>query len=149
MLSLHQQFAAGSLSYAYSVHDGILFFRRHYYISPHSSLKSTQLHKFHATPLAGHIGVKRTLVHLSFVFFWPHMRRDIEKFIAACLICQQTKYSTQPPAGLLQPLSVPSLVWEEVTMDFITGLPPSRGLAVILVVVDWLTKFVHFGHLPT
>lgn len=33
-------------------------------------------------------------------------------------------------------------------MDFITGLPISRGQYAILVVVDRLTKFAHFGPLP-
>ena len=33
-------------------------------------------------------------------------------------------------------------------MDFITGLPVSRGFSVILVVVDCLTKSAHFGSLP-
>ena len=34
-------------------------------------------------------------------------------------------------------------------MDFIIGLPPSKGLSVILVIVDHLTKFAYFGALPT
>ncbi|KAL9432323.1 hypothetical protein AB3S75_027361 [Citrus x aurantiifolia] len=76
------------------------------------------------------------------------MRHDVEKFIRECLICQQTKYSTQAPVGLLQPLPIPNMVWDEVTMDFITGLPLSKGFSVILVVVDRLTKFAHFGPLP-
>jgi hypothetical protein len=46
--------------------------------------------------------------------------------------------------GLLQPLSIPSQHWEEVSMDFITGLPKSEGKSVIMVIVDRLTKYAHF-----
>ena len=46
--------------------------------------------------------------------------------------------------GLLQPLSIPSQRWEEVSMDFITGLPKSEGKSVIMVIVDRLTKYAHF-----
>ncbi|KAL8091541.1 hypothetical protein AgCh_033970 [Apium graveolens] len=149
LVELHNMLKAGTLSCAYSTHDGILLFRQRYYIGNLSQLKPRLLHEFHATPLAGHSGIKRILVRLSSVVFWPNMRRDVEKYIAACLVYQQTKYSTQAPAGLLQPLPVPNLVWDELTMDFITGLPSSRGFTVILVVVDRLTKFAHFGPLPT
>lgn len=98
--------------------------------------------------MAGHAGIKKTSVRLSFTFFWPKMRKDVEQHVAACLVCQQIKYSTQAPAGLL-PLHVPSLVWDELTMDFITRLPLSRGFEVTLVVVDRLSKSAHFGALSS
>ena len=63
-------------------------------------------------------------------------------------MCQSTKYSTQKPAGLLQPLPVPSQVWEYVSMDYITGLPQSRWYTTIMVVVDRLSKYAHFSPLP-
>jgi hypothetical protein len=47
-------------------------------------------------------------------------------------------------SGLLQPLSIPSQCWEEVSMDFIIGLPNSKGKSVIMVIVDRLTKYAHF-----
>ncbi|GKB82655.1 ty3-gypsy retrotransposon protein [Tanacetum coccineum] len=77
------------------------------------------------------------------------MRKSVEEFIKQCVVCQQTKYSADAPGGYLQPLPTPSAVWEDVSMDFITGLPASRGITVILVVVDRLTKYAHFGTLPT
>jgi hypothetical protein len=46
--------------------------------------------------------------------------------------------------GLLQPLSIPSQLWEEVSVDFITGLPKSEGKSVIMMIVDRLTKYTHF-----
>ncbi|GJT28501.1 ty3-gypsy retrotransposon protein [Tanacetum coccineum] len=77
------------------------------------------------------------------------MRRSIEEFIKKCLVSQQTKYSKQASGGLLQPMPIPTVVWEDVSMDFVTGLPVFKGLTVILVVVDRFTKYAHFGTLPT
>jgi transposase InsO family protein len=49
------------------------------------------------------------------------------------------------PAGMLQPLSVPDWKWEDISMDFITGLPTTRkGNDSIWVIVDRLTKSAHF-----
>ena len=149
MIDLHRQFAARSLSQDYSRHNGVLFYRNRYYINPSSSFKAVLLAEFHSTPLAKYVGIKRTLVCLASNFFLPKMRMDVERFVVKCLVCQQTKYSTQAPAGPLQPLPIPTLVWDELTMDFITSLPVSRGFTVILVVVDRLTKSAHFGSLPT
>jgi hypothetical protein len=73
------------------------------------------------------------------------MKREIAFYIARCDIFQCVKAEHQRPAGLLQPLKVPTWKWEEVGMDFITGLPRSnRGHDSIWVIVDRLTKVVHF-----
>lgn len=73
-----------------------------------------------------------------------YLKSDIQKFVVECLVCQQNKVETIKTPGLLQPLSIPSQRWEEVSMDFITGLPNSEGKSVIMVVVDRLTKYEHF-----
>ena len=64
--------------------------------------------------------------------------------MAECLVCQQNKFETIKTPGLLQPLSIPSQRWEDISMDFIIGLPKSKRKSVIMVVVDRLTKYAHF-----
>jgi hypothetical protein len=62
-----------------------------------------------------------------------------------CEMCQRVKAEHQRPAGLLHPLKIPEWKWEEIGMDFITGLPrTSKGYDSIWVIVDGLTKVVHF-----
>ena len=64
--------------------------------------------------------------------------------MAECLVCQQNKVETINTPGLLQPLSIPSQRWEEVSMDFITGLPKFEGNSVMMVVIDRLIKYAQF-----
>lgn len=77
------------------------------------------------------------------------MRKDVQTFVASFQTCQQIKDILKHPDGLLQPLPVPALVFEDVTMDIITGLPGSKGKSVILTVVDRLSKYAHFIALPS
>ena len=60
------------------------------------------------------------------------------------LVFQKNKVDTIKTLGVLQPLAIPSQRWEEVSMDFIMGLPKSEGKSVIMVVVDRLTMYAHF-----
>ena len=54
------------------------------------------------------------------------------------------KHETHKPAGLLQPLPIPNRPWSAVSMDFFSELPTSQRLDTVMVVVDRLTKYVHF-----
>ena len=64
-----------------------------------------------------------------------------------CLVFQQNKVETVKTLGILQPLDKPFQHWEDVSMDFIEGLPPSSWYIVLMVVVDRLTKYAHFAAL--
>jgi hypothetical protein len=77
-------------------------------------------------------------------FFWDGLKTDVQSFVAECLVFQQSKVETIKTPGLLQPLAIPSQCWEEVSMNFITGLLKSEGNSVIMVIVYRLTKYAHF-----
>ena len=72
------------------------------------------------------------------------MKVDLKTHVKECSVCQQMKHKTYHPTGLLQPLLIPDKPCSAVSMDFIDGLPKSQMMDVIMVVVDRLTKYVHF-----
>lgn len=76
------------------------------------------------------------------------MASDVKAFVAACSACARGKTSHRPPAGLLQLLPVPHRPWSHIAIDFVTGLPPSKGKDTIMTVVDRFSKAVHFVPLP-
>lgn len=131
----------------YQVHNNMLFWNSRLVVPQQPELITSILKEYHSSPIGGHSGISRTKARIARQFYWPSMNKDIRVFLSECLTCQQAKSSNTVPAGLLQPLPIPFQVWEDVAMDFITGLPPSNGYTVILVVVDRLSKYGHFAPL--
>ena len=92
----------------------------------------------------GHFGVKKTDDILAGHFFWPKMRRDMERFVARCTTCQKAK-SHLNPHGLYIPLLVPSAPSEHISMDIVLGLPRTKkGRDSVFAVVDRFLKMAHF-----
>ena len=73
------------------------------------------------------------------------MKKEVTAYVARCDTCCRVKAIHMKPAGLLQPLSTPSWKWDDISMDFILGLPTTqKGHNLIWVIVDRLTKTAHF-----
>ncbi|XP_048627868.1 uncharacterized protein LOC125596911 [Brassica napus] len=145
MLAIREAVKEGSGEHKdYSVVQGRLLRKGKLVIPQNSSVIKTIMEEFHCGKIGGHGGVLRTQKRIGDVFYWKGMMTDIKRFVASCLTCQRHKYSTLAPGGLLQPLPVPEKVWDDVSMDFVEGLPRSEGYNSIMVVVDRLTKYAHF-----
>jgi len=80
-------------------------------------------------------------------FWWPGITKEVKRYIEGYNAYQCNKNCTEQPAGKLIPNSIPEKLWMHISADFITKLPLAQGYNSILVVVDWLTKMVHF--IPT
>ena len=131
----------------YTVADALLWYQtrrgpQRLYVP--ASLRNEVLRKSHDHILSGHGGVNTTVEKVSRFFWWPAMRPSVEEFVLSCPECQQFKPRNAPKPGLLQSLPVPERVWQDLTMDFIVGLPEVRGRDSICVVVDRLSKYAHF-----
>uniref|UniRef100_A0A2N9G8J7 RNA-directed DNA polymerase n=1 Tax=Fagus sylvatica TaxID=28930 RepID=A0A2N9G8J7_FAGSY len=123
--------------------DGYLF-RENRLCVPNSSMRELLVREAHGGGLMGHFGVRKTLDVLHEHFFWPKMKRDVERVCSRCVTCRQAK-SRVLPHGLYTPLPVPSAPWVDISMDFVLGLPRSRkGRDSIFVVVDRFSKMAHF-----
>jgi len=109
-----------------------------------SSVHMLLLQEAHGGGLMGHFVVKKTVDILTGHFFWPKMRRDMERFMACYTTCQNAKLQHNP-RGLYMPLPVPSAPWEDISMDFVLGLPRTKNERdSVFVVVDRFSKMAHF-----
>lgn len=145
ILKLTSDLQAGvSVPKGYELDQGVLKYRGRLVIPNNRELVTSLLKEYHDSLLGGHSGSLKTYKRLAAEWFWPGMRKGITDYVQACTICQQQKTSTLSPAGLLQPLPIPERVWEDISLDFIEGLPRSEGVDTVLVVVDRLSKYAHF-----
>ncbi|KAD4180155.1 hypothetical protein E3N88_28746 [Mikania micrantha] len=124
--------------------DQLLLYKGRIVVPADPSIRNNILRETHATPMGGHGGFLKTYKRVSLQFFWPKLKQDVRTYVQECLICQQQKYETLAQAGLLQPLRIPNRVWEDISLDFIVGLPVSHRVDTIMVVVDRLSKYAHF-----
>lgn len=129
---------------SFTLSKGVLRYQGRVWIGPDKEVQQTIIAAFHDSLVGGHSGFPVTYRRLLSLFKWPGMKSAVKEFVAHCHICQQAKPERSLPAGLLQPLLIPSGPWDMATMDFIDGLPPSWQYNCILVVVDKLSEYAHF-----
>ena len=118
------------------------------YVAANETSRAQVLQQCHNDPLAGHYGYARTLELIRRRYVWPGVAKDVKQYVATCTTCQRCKPQRHRPYGELQLLPQPAGPWQDITMDFITDLPPSkkRGKTYncILVIVDRYTKMAHY-----
>jgi hypothetical protein len=78
------------------------------------------------------------------------MKRETARYVSECDTTRKVKVDYMKHGGLLQPLSIPEWKWDDISMDFIVGLPlMAHKFDSIEVIMDRLTKSTHFIHVNT
>jgi len=139
-------FAVPSNTRSLSFRDGLWWRGQQVCVPDVPGLRRDLLYELHDAPYSGHVGTTKTLQAVRRLYWWPSVRKDVTDYVLTCASCQRNKASSQKPAGLLQPLPIPSAPWSSVSMDFVTHLPKTpAGFDAIVVFVNSLTKMVHMA----
>ena len=103
------------------------------------------LSEAHNMPYSVHPRAMKMHKGLKEHFWWNGLKKDVAKYVSKCVTCQKVKAEHKHPTGELQPIELPEWKWDQITIDFVVGLPRTiEGYDAIWVVVDWLTKSAHF-----
>ena len=105
--------------------------------------------RHHNDPLAGHFGIEKIRELIARKYYWPTLRCDVKDYVKGCDVCLASKAVRHKHYGNLQSLSISTHRWKDLLMDFVMGLPiltdwKGDSYNSILVIVDWLTKMVHY-----
>ena len=99
-------------------------------------LRTRLIQSIHDSPLSGHPSRESTRELLAREYTWPGMTQDVRRFVRNYNTCGKSKIWREQKQGLLKPLSIPERIWSELSVDFITGLAPSKDCTSIMVVTD-------------
>ncbi|GJS32473.1 transposon ty3-I gag-pol polyprotein [Tanacetum coccineum] len=120
--------------------DGFLFKKISVCI-PHCSLREAILIEAYSSNLGGHFGRNKTLALIQENFYWPKMEKDVIRYVERCGTCYMAKSRAQN-TGLYTLLPVAEAPWQDVSMDFVVGLPRTqRHKDSVMVVVDRAGQF--------
>lgn len=111
------------------------------YVPKNAKLQGEIIHVHHDPPITEHPDQCQTLELITWDYWWPSIRRDVNHYVEGCTICQKTKPNCIINE-LLHPNKAPSQSWETITINFIIPLPKSLGYNAICTIIDQLSKSV-------
>jgi ribonuclease HI len=130
--------------------QGIVWLKERICVPQDKALLEQIMKEAHDSRYSIHPGSTKMYKDLKTRYWWKDMRKDIAHYVASCNTCSRVKIEHQKPTGLLKPLEIPVWKWEDVSMDFVVGLPRTpNGNDSVWVIVDRLIKVAHFVPVKT
>jgi hypothetical protein len=124
--------------------EGTLWFKERIVVPRREALKKKILDEAHTSRCFIHPGSTKMYHDLRQQFWWTRMKREPASYTSECDTYQKVKAHYMKPGGLLQLLSVAEWKWDDISMDFIMGLPKTAcKFNSIWVFLDQLSKSAH------
>jgi hypothetical protein len=125
--------------------QGVIWFKDRIVMPKDTEVRQQILDEAHLSRYSIHPGNTKMYKDLKQHYWWTKMKIEITCYVARYDTCRRVKAVHMKTAGPLQSLLVPTWKWEDISMDFIVGLPKTaKGFDSIWVIIDRLTKIAHF-----
>ena len=108
-----------------------------------TQLRDDVLKLAHDSPMAGHLGDKKTRDRILADFYWPGMYNQIRQYCFTCPVCQKSAPKGRTPRVPMEQLPLVDVPFQRVAVDIVGPITPKtdRGNMYILVVVDYATRY--------
>jgi hypothetical protein len=145
MKHIHEKIKADKAN-CFRKHDqGIIWFNDRIVVPKDAEVRQQILDEAHLSRYSIHPESTKMYQDLKQHYWWTKMKIEIAHYVARCDTSRRVKEIHMKIAGPLQSLPIPTWKWEDISMDFIVGLPKiDKGFYSIWVIVEWLTKIAHF-----
>jgi hypothetical protein len=145
MRHIHEKIKASKANCFRKDEQGIVWFDNLIVVPKDDDVHQQSLDEAHLSRYSIHPGSTKMYHDLKQHFWWTKMKIEIALYVAKCDTCRCVKAIHMKTIGPLQSLSIPTWKWEDISMDFIVGLPrTAKGFNSIWVIIDRLTKIAHF-----
>jgi hypothetical protein len=145
MKHIHEKMEAGKANCFRRDDQGIVWFNNRIVVPKNEEIRQQILDETHLSRYSIHPGSTKMYHDLKQHYWWTKMKIEIARYVARCDTCRRVKAIHMKDAGPLQSLPISTWKWEDISMDFIVGLPrTAKGYDSIWVIVDRLTKIAHF-----
>jgi hypothetical protein len=125
--------------------QGIIWFNDRIVVPKDAEVRQQILDEAHLSGYSIHPGSTKMYQDLKQHYWWTKMKIEIACYVAKCDTCRRIKAVHMKTSGALQSLPILAWKWEDISMDFIVGLPKTaKGFDSVWVIIDWLTKIAHF-----
>ena len=145
MKHIHEKMEASKANCFRKDDQGVVWFNNCIVVPKNYEIRQQILNEAHLSRYSIHPGSTKMHHDLKQHYWWTKMKIEIARYVARCDTCRRVKAIHMKIVGPLQSLPIPTWKWEDISMDFIVGLPrTAKGYDSIWVIVDRLRKIAHF-----
>jgi hypothetical protein len=145
MKHIHEKIEASKANCFRKDDQGIVWFNNRIVVPKNDEIRQQILDEAHLSRYSIHPGSTKMYHNLKQHYWWTKMKIEIARYVARCDTCRRVKAIHMKTTGPFQSLPIPTWKWEDISMDFIVGLPrTTKGYDSIWVIIDRLMKIAHF-----